>query len=256
MDTGEPRDYARSRSEPRRREGDAISRLADVTANAQKVGQVARARLALRRCDQLGALTRLEGRVVLRNSGVVRIGSRVRFRAHPTPIELSTLSGGEIVIGDGTFLNRGVCICARLAIHIGRNCALGNDVLILDSDFHRIGHHDEFGSDTPAAVVIGNDVWLAARSVVLKGVTIGDGAVVCAGAVVVSSVPPYTMVGGVPARPIRRLTAAEGAPPAPTAGAAPAAATGWGAGPASRPAHGAASPSPPPAAAGPATRER
>jgi acetyltransferase-like isoleucine patch superfamily enzyme len=149
---------------------------------------------------------------VLRNSGVIRIGSRVRLCGHPTPIELSTLSGGEIVIGDGTFINRGVCLCSRDAIHIGRNCALGNDVLILDTDFHRVGHHNEFASDVPAAVVVGDHVWLAARSTVLKGVTIGDGAVVCAGAVVVTSVPPYTMVGGTPARTIRRLTVAEGAP--------------------------------------------
>jgi hypothetical protein len=52
-------------------------------------------------------------------------------------------------------------------------------------------------------VVIGNDVWLGASCLVLKGVTIGDGAVVAAGAVVTKDVPPYAIVGGVPARVIR-----------------------------------------------------
>lgn len=53
-------------------------------------------------------------------------------------------------------------------------------------------------------IVIGNDVWIGNRAVILRGVTIGDGAVVGAGAVVTKDVEPYTIVGGVPARPIRR----------------------------------------------------
>jgi acetyltransferase-like isoleucine patch superfamily enzyme len=195
-------------------EGDAISRFADLATNAEKTRQVAWARFALRGCAQVGALTRLKGRVVVRNSGVIRIGSRVRLWADPTPIELSTLPGAELRIGDGTSINRGVCLCARDAIHIGRNCGIGNDVLILDSDFHEIGDHNGLHADVPAAVTIGDDVWLASRSVVLKGVTIGDGAVVCAGSVVATSVPPYTLVGGSPARPIRRLTVAGRAPEA------------------------------------------
>ncbi|MEA2670488.1 MAG: hypothetical protein QOG45_708 [Chloroflexota bacterium] len=159
----------------------------------------------------------------------MRIGSRVRMWAKANPIELTTLPGGELVIGDGTSINRGVCLCARAAVRIGRNCGIGNDVLILDSDFHEVGHHSELRTDVPAAVVIGDNVWLASRSVVLKGVTIGDGAVVCAGSVVVTSVPPYTMVGGSPARAIRRLTPTEGAPvPASEAGTPAADALGSG----------------------------
>lgn len=52
-------------------------------------------------------------------------------------------------------------------------------------------------------VIIGNDVWIGARAMILGGVTIGDGAVVGAGAVVTKDVPPYSIVGGVPARIIR-----------------------------------------------------
>jgi acetyltransferase-like isoleucine patch superfamily enzyme len=218
------------RSPSTRSEGDiAISRFTDLRVDAEKAGQVVRARIALRRCDEVGALTRVRGRIAVRNSGLIRIGSRVRMWADPTPIELSTLPGGELVIGDGTSINRGVCLCARAAVHIGRNCGIGNDVLVVDSDFHEVGHHSELRADVPAAVVIGDSVWLAARSVVLKGVTIGEGAVVCAGSVVVTSVPPYTMVGGSPARAIRRLTPAEGAPwPASEAGTPAAAAVGAG----------------------------
>ena len=52
--------------------------------------------------------------------------------------------------------------------------------------------------------MIGNDVWIGFEAVILAGVTIGDGAVVGARAVVTKDVPPYTIVGGVPARPIRK----------------------------------------------------
>ena len=52
--------------------------------------------------------------------------------------------------------------------------------------------------------VVGNDVWIGRESVIMPGVNIGDGAIVAARAVVTKDVPPYTIVGGVPARPIRR----------------------------------------------------
>ena len=54
-----------------------------------------------------------------------------------------------------------------------------------------------------SSVEIGNDVWIGARATILDGVTIGNGAIIAAGAVVVDDVEPYTIVGGVPARPLR-----------------------------------------------------
>ena len=58
--------------------------------------------------------------------------------------------------------------------------------------------------DNRGDIVIGNDVWIGYDAVVLAGVTVGDGAIIAARAVVTKDVPPYTIVGGVPARPIRR----------------------------------------------------
>lgn len=58
--------------------------------------------------------------------------------------------------------------------------------------------------DRRGDIVVGNDVWIGYEAVVLSGVTIGDGAVIGARSLVTKDVPPYTIVGGVPARPIRR----------------------------------------------------
>ena len=58
--------------------------------------------------------------------------------------------------------------------------------------------------DNKGDIIIGNDVWIGYEAVILAGVTIGDGAVIGARAVVTTDVEPYTIVGGVPARPIRR----------------------------------------------------
>ena len=58
--------------------------------------------------------------------------------------------------------------------------------------------------DQKGDIVIGNDVWIGYEAVILSGVTIGDGAVIGCRAVVTKNVPPYTIVGGVPAKPIRK----------------------------------------------------
>lgn len=58
--------------------------------------------------------------------------------------------------------------------------------------------------DNKGDIIIGNDVWIGYEAVILSGVTIGDGAIIGARAVVTKDVPPYTIVGGVPAKPIRK----------------------------------------------------
>ena len=157
-----------------------------------------------RACTSLGPWFQVHGRMFLSNQGELCIGERVRVRAIPLPVELAALPGGSLKIGDRTFINSGVSICAQTSVEIGADCAIGNHTLIMDTDFHVIGDINRCPAAVP--VLIEDEVWLGARVTVLKGVRIGRGAVVAAGAVVTRDVAPYTLVGGVPARPIRTLT--------------------------------------------------
>lgn len=105
---------------------------------------------------------------------------------------------GELRLGS-SFINSDCRIRCHGAISIGDGCALSHDVTIMDGDAHEID-----GSRGVAPVTICDHVWLGTRVTVLKGVTVGEGAVVAAGSVVTRDVPPHTLVGGVPARVIRR----------------------------------------------------
>jgi acetyltransferase-like isoleucine patch superfamily enzyme len=108
---------------------------------------------------------------------------------------------GRIRIGDRVFINAGTVVYSEVAITIGDDVALANEVYIMDTSSHGI----EGGDPKAAAVTIGSGTWVGARAIVLPGVTIGSRVVVGAGSVVTKDVPDDVMVGGNPARIIRRL---------------------------------------------------
>ena len=156
-----------------------------------------------RRCSHVGRWPRVSGRLLVENAGTICLGHRVRIRGTHIPVELAALPGGVLEIGDRTYINSGASLCAAKLVRIGARCAIGNMTLIMDTDFHST--HDHTAMPDAKPVIIEDDVWLAARVTVLKGVTIGHGAVVAAGAVVTKDVLPNTLVGGVPAKLIRVL---------------------------------------------------
>jgi acetyltransferase-like isoleucine patch superfamily enzyme len=108
-----------------------------------------------------------------------------------------------IRIGNGTYLNRGTEIVAAAEITIGRDCKIARDVIIMDTDQHALPN-SELGA-TP--IRIEDRVWIGARAIILKGVTIGHDAVIGAGSVVTRDVPAGAVVGGVPARILRQENA-------------------------------------------------
>ena len=86
-------------------------------------------------------------------------------------------------------------------VAIGEGCVISENVIIRDSDNHKIKGNNKLET---ASINIGNHVWIGMNAVVLKGVTIGDGAIIAAGAVVTHDVPSNTLVAGVPAKIIKQ----------------------------------------------------
>jgi acetyltransferase-like isoleucine patch superfamily enzyme len=114
------------------------------------------------------------------------------------------VDSGRLTIGHETNVNGlGTKILCAEAITIGAGCTFSWDVQILDNDFHAITV-DGAQQPSVAPIVIGDRVWVGTRALILKGVTIGDGAVVAAGAVVTKDVPAGAVVAGVPAKVVGR----------------------------------------------------
>lgn len=116
-----------------------------------------------------------------------------------------TVTGPDLHVGSGTFVNRGVWLDAgKGRIDIGEDCMLSPGVMVLTAT-HELVEGAPAHQAINRNVSIGNRVWLGARCTVLPGVTIGEGCVVAAGAVVTRDCEPHTLYGGIPARVIRRL---------------------------------------------------
>ena len=113
---------------------------------------------------------------------------------------------GALRIGHGTNVNGLSKIFVGNAVTIGRMCTVSWDVQITDNDFHALTI-DGVAQPMTSPVVIGDHVWIGTGAIVLKGVGIGDGAVVAAHAVVTGDVEAGTVVAGVPARPVGRAEA-------------------------------------------------
>lgn len=105
------------------------------------------------------------------------------------------LNRGSISIGEGSYINPNSVIRINLRLDIGSDCAISWGVTFMDHDAHEI-----VGKGNSGAIKIGNRVWIGAGATILKGVEIGDGSVIAAGAVVTRSFPPNSLIGGVPAK--------------------------------------------------------
>jgi acetyltransferase-like isoleucine patch superfamily enzyme len=146
---------------------------------------------------QAGASIRLGRNVIIANT----LPENPAGITHRTVL-VACRPGAELSIGDNVGIS-GAVFYAWQRIEIGDRVMVGADAMVYDSDFHSLNAEDRREGDKNAGVapvVIGADVWLGARSIVLKGVTIGAGSVVAAGAIVTRDVPPGVIVGGVPAK--------------------------------------------------------
>ena len=133
-------------------------------------------------------------------NGVIRIGRNVLCENY-----VRLYAKGRLDIGDNVYIGLFSVITAFDHITIGDNSMIASHVNILDFD-HGIARHQLMRKqpEKKEAIDIGNDVWIGAGAVILKGVNIGDGVVVGAGSVVDKDIPPYSIVAGVPAKIIKQ----------------------------------------------------
>ncbi|MFC0626334.1 DapH/DapD/GlmU-related protein [Kribbella deserti] len=112
--------------------------------------------------------------------------------------------GTNLRVGRNFFANQGCRFNDFGGIEIGDDVMLGPSVSLISSG-HPVSPAERRSGITAAPIRIGRNVWIGASAIILQGVTVGDDAVVAAGAVVTRDVPPATLVGGSPARVIRPL---------------------------------------------------
>jgi acetyltransferase-like isoleucine patch superfamily enzyme len=132
---------------------------------------------------------------------------------------LECYSKGRIVVNNNSFIGRSR-IFASEKVEIGKGVLISDNVIIMDSDlhsfsgikryqdlqeFHNGKFFDVYSNIQSKPVLISDYAWIGANVVVLKGVTIGEGAIIGAGSVVTKDVPAYTIVAGNPAKILREI---------------------------------------------------
>jgi acetyltransferase-like isoleucine patch superfamily enzyme len=180
-----------------------VSRILSALSRWRLIWPAVNARVQLRTATRRGGRVTLRGRARVLNEGTITLGDRVRLDSTLARLELVTTPTGHLEIGNNVFINYGTSIVAASRVRIGNDCLIGTHVMVMDCDFHRVD--DKSWDTTGRPIVLEDRVWLANRSIVLKGVTVGHDAVVAAGAVVTRDVPPRTVVAGNPARIVREF---------------------------------------------------
>ena len=140
-------------------------------------------------------LLRLAGIAVGTGSGVA---GTIRLGGGPSPAK-------RLSIGSWCFINDGCRFDVTAPVTLEDNVYLGHEVAILSATHEIAGPDQRAGLTFGRPVTVERGAWIGARATMLGGVTIGAGSIVAAGAVVVRSTKPNTVVGGVPARELREL---------------------------------------------------
>lgn len=185
-----------------RKRNPGITRMGLLAALIRGAYRVFLGKIYLRSCTSVGRFVSVNGKPKIGNLGEMYLGDEVTIWSNIEKAKLYTGEKGKLIVGRNTRLN-GVHIDARMLIEIGENVRIGPYTVILDSDFHDVKDHFSEGISKP--VVIEDNVWIATRATILKGVRIGAGAIIAAGAVVTRDVPPNSVAAGVPARVIKKI---------------------------------------------------
>lgn len=139
---------------------------------------------------------------IIGNKSTIRLGRGVRL------FGWLISDGGMIQIGDHTVIHRGTVIRAMENVTVGAHCDIGAEVYIQDHNSMALNYRERRecrGEILRKPVNIGNDVWIGRRVMVMKGVVVGDRAVLAAGAVVTHEVPADAIAAGNPAKVVKEI---------------------------------------------------
>ncbi len=179
-----------------------LARFAELRREGVPISAFLRGLLLRRHFQRAGLILSIPGRPrpIIKNQGGEIIVESCSFEAG---VRLEVYRGATLFIGKGAYFNRNVHIVVAESVVIGRGVKIGWDVVIMDTDLH--GHSGGLARSKP--VVIEDDVWIGCRALILKGVRVGKGAIIAAGAIVTKDVPPLAVVAGPSAGVIFSVTA-------------------------------------------------
>ena len=144
-----------------------------------------------------------EGSLIHKMELYVRIGKSCII-GHNCSIRIEG-NGCKVSIGDGTTMTRDIHICVQedgMSITIGKDCMFSNNIIVRTSDSHPI-YKDGQRINPPAPIVIGNHVWIAPETTILKGVVVGDNCILASKSLLTKSVPESCLVAGLPAKVVK-----------------------------------------------------
>ncbi|ODS33236.1 MAG: galactoside O-acetyltransferase [Candidatus Scalindua rubra] len=161
-------------------------------------------------CKNVGkGLYLINGIPLITGNLTIEIGEEVTIFGKTTFNGTKVVDKPTLEIGDHSYIGYQVGIYVGSNVSIGSNVLISNNVSIFGEDGHPIDpilrRNNPPSRDSIKPVVIRDDAWICERAIVLKGVTIGEGAIVGTGAVVTKDVPPMTIVAGNPARIVRKI---------------------------------------------------
>jgi carbonic anhydrase/acetyltransferase-like protein (isoleucine patch superfamily) len=156
-------------------------------------------------CAVVGPGLRMEELPYIQGAGRIVLGSGVRLSGKPAiAFSRALRSDPEFQVGDSTFIGHECSFNIADRVSIGRDCLLAAGVMVFDMDGHPIDASDRrAGRPTPPDQI--SPVWIGGGSLILKGVTIGDRAIIAARSIVTKDVPPDTVVAGNPARIVKQF---------------------------------------------------
>lgn len=160
------------------------------------------------RCHSVGKNLKTGGDFpLIEGSGRIILGDNVRIGPQGAWFLVRNLyECPELSIGDNTAINYRTVISVEQRVTIGSNCLIAEETKIFDNNSHGLHYeHRALTRTDVAPITIEDHVWVGMNSIILKGVTIGRGAVIAAGSVVTKDVPPMTVVAGNPATVIKEI---------------------------------------------------